>query len=135
MTNHKILLLIGFSILTPIFLMNAYASNPENYTPEITLITGVPIEQVDSNYKNLPIDHSKEAYVVYLDGNNLSAKHTLGTSWIDGSSSENVAIEGNCLNTYDVPTGTQTNNMCQQGFYMPMKYWTETQIGKFIIFQ
>jgi hypothetical protein len=134
-TNHKILLLIGFSILAPIFLMNAYASNPENYTPGITLITGVPIEQVDPNYKNLPIDHSKEAYVVYLDGNNLSANHTYGTSLIDDSSFENVIIEGNCLNTYDVPTGTQTNDMCQQDFYFPVQYWTETQIGKFIILQ
>jgi hypothetical protein len=135
-TNHKILLLTGFSILAPIFLMNAYASNPENYTPGIILISGVPIEQVDSNYKNLPIDHSTDAYVVYLDGHNLSAKHTSGTFWIEGPSSfENVAIEGNCLNSYDVPTGMQTTSMCQQGFYFPVKYWTETQIGKFIILQ
>ena len=134
-TNHKILLLIGFSILAPVFLLNAYASNPENYTPEIFLISGVPLEQVDSNYKSLPIDHTKDAYVVYLDGNNLSAKHTSTASIIDYTSSENVAIEGSCLNTYDVSTGIQTNDMCQQDIYFPVKYWTETQIGKFIILQ
>jgi len=133
--NHKILLLIGFSILAPVFLMNAYASNPENYTPEITLISGVPIEQVDSSYKNLPIDHTTDAYVVYLDGNNLSARHTSKVSLIDYQSSVNVAIEGSCLNTFDVPTGMKTNDMCQQDIYFPVQYWTETQIGKFIILQ
>ena len=132
--SNKILLLIGLSILAPVFIMNAYASNPENYKPEITLISGVPIDQIDANYKNLPIDSSKEAYVVYLDGNNLSATKTSGI-WNDGSSSENFVIEGNCLNTYDVPTGIQTNDMCEQVIFMPMKYWTETQIGKFMIFQ
>jgi len=129
------LLLIGISILAPIFFVNAYASNPENYKPEITLISGVPFEQVDSGYKNLPIDHTKDAYVVYLDGNNLSARHTLAASLIYYTSSENVAIEGSCLNTYDALTGMQTNDMCQQGIYFPVQYWTETQIGKFIILQ
>ena len=134
-TNHKILLLIGFSIMTPGFLMNVYASDPENYTPEITLIAGVSIDQIDSNYKNLPIDHTKDAYVVYLDGNNLSTKHTSGNSLISDSSYENIVIEGNCLNSYDVPTRTQTNDMCQQDIYFPVQYWAETQIGKFIILQ
>jgi len=134
-SKHKVLLLIGFSILAPVFFVNAYASNPENYTPGITLISGVPIEQVDSSYKNLPIDHTKEAYVVYLDGNNLSVRHTSKASLIGYSSSANVAIEGSCLNSYDVPTGLQTTSMCQQGFYFPIQYWTETQIGKFIILQ
>ncbi|VVC06294.1 Uncharacterised protein [uncultured archaeon] len=133
-TNHKTLLLIGFSILAPVFLMNAYADTPENYKPKIFLISGVPFEQVDSNYKNLPIDHGKDAFVVYLDGTNLSVRDTSG-SLIEDPSSENVAIEGTCLNTYDISTGSQTNDMCQQGVYMPLKYWTETQIGKFIIFQ
>ena len=134
-SKHKVLLLIGFSILAPVFFVNAYASNPENYTPGITLISGVPIEQVDSSYKNLPIDHTKDAYIVYLDGNNLSTKHTSKVSLIDYSSSVNVVIEGSCLNTYDVSTGMQTNDMCQQGIYFPVQYWTETQIGKFIILQ
>ncbi len=133
--NHKILLLIGFSILAPVFLMNAYASNPENYTPEITLISGVPIKQVDSSYKSLPIDHTKDAYVVFLDGSNLSAKRISADSIIDYTSSENIAIEGSCLNTYDVSTGIQTNDMCQQDIYFPVQYWTETQIGKFLILQ
>ena len=134
-SKHKVLLLIGFSILAPVFFVNAYANNPENYIPGITLISGMPIEQIDTSYKNLPIDHSKEAYVIYLDGNNLSAKHTSKASLIGYLSSENVAIEGNCLNTYDVSTGIQTNDMCQQGIYFPVQYWTETQIGKFIILQ
>jgi len=134
-TNHKILLLIGFSIMTPVFLINAYASDPKNYTPGITLIAGVPIDQIDPNYKNLPIDHTKDAYVVYLDGNNLSTKHTSGNSLIGDSPFENVVIEGSCLNSYDVTAGTQTNDMCQQDIYFPVQYWTETQIGKFIILQ
>ncbi|HYL65563.1 MAG TPA: hypothetical protein VEU72_00250 [Nitrosopumilaceae archaeon] len=121
--------------MTPGFLMNAYASDPENYKPEITLIAGVSIDQIDSNYKNLTIDHTKDAYVVYLDGNNLSTKYTSGNSLIGDSSFENIVIEGNCLNSYDVPTRTQTNDMCQQDIYFPVQYWTETQIGKFIILQ
>src|SRR5579872_10151 len=135
LTNHKVLLLIGFLILAPVFFVSAYASNPENYTPEITLISDVPFEQIDSSYKNLPIDHTKDAYIVYLDGNNLSAKHTSEASLIDSTSSENVAIEGSCLNTYDSSTGIQTNDMCQQNIYFPVQYWTETQIDKFIILQ
>jgi hypothetical protein len=135
LTSHKVLLLLGFSVIAPVFLMNVYASSPENYIPQITLISDVPFEQIDPSYKNLPLDHTKDAYVVYLDGNSISAKHTTAALLIDYTSSENFAIEGSCLNTYDASTGMQANDMCQQGVYFPVQYWTETQIGNFIILQ
>jgi hypothetical protein len=137
MQNKAILAMIP--LLASFVMLTSYADTPS----DLTLVSGVPLDQVDPAYKNIKVDNSKDTVIIYV-GQKSVPNSQVQFQWMhgvlslnDGVNTNSFLVTGSCLQINELGTYQHTYPSCSDSYALAMDYFNSVtnHPSDFLVFE